>query len=214
MSSFQKILPDLSVENSILIPALLKRIDELEAMGVKVQAQPIGLMRLALNNQNNAAEGPFLHIWIPGLPIQKTGGPFAHTHVFHLRSKVLIGKLTDITYTPTSDPNGAYKLVQGHCRQDYCSLSDIIDRVCMNKKNIRDIHAGQTYEVPKGIFHLTSLKKDAVVMTLMQKIDVDKADPIVAVPYHLPISNESFNRDQLDQQAAWTQIRSLLRHIV
>src|SRR5690348_8531110 len=101
-----------------LVRALLKRIDELRAAGTKVQIQPNGFMRLALEGQKNADNGLFLHTWIPELPCQR----FLHTHVFHLVSRVLKGSIKDTMYQMIPDDDGPYKLVKSRCTQEDCTI--------------------------------------------------------------------------------------------
>lgn len=206
---------NLSLDNKQLIPRVLERLHVLRAQDAIVQAQPIGMMRIALGNQLNATSGLFLHIWFPGLPMQATGGPFAHTHVFHLKSKVLKGEVRNVVYSPVSNPNGTHKLVQALCEQDYCSLEQkvIFDRVNMEIVDIQDIHTGETYEVPKDVFHETIIKNNDTVMTIMEKSCIENCSPIAAIPYNLPISAELFDRNQLDQDIAWKQIIALLEEL-
>lgn len=206
---------DLSQDNTQLIPCILENIYMLRNQNSVVQAQPIGMIRIALQNQPNATGGFFLHIWMPGLPMQATGGPFAHTHVFHLRSKILKGKIKNIIYTPVSTPNGSHKLVKAICEQDYCSLEqrDIMDRVEMSIVETKTIRAGEIYEVAKDTFHETVIDNSNIVVTIMEKLNIDNRSPIAAIPYHLPISSELFDRNQLDQNTIWKQVITLLEAI-
>ncbi len=202
---------NLNDDNATLIPMLLERLEELSNIGGFVQVQPIGMMRISLNKQNNNQEGLFLHIWAPDLPIQATGGPFAHTHVFDLESKVIRGEITDTTYTPISNKKGNFKIVKGLCLQDYCSLDEeIIDRVEMEVETVRKISAGTAYRVPKGKFHLTNIGGDGLAITIMKKSNVENASPLLAIQNNVTLSKEHFDRNQLDQRLAWKRVKKLI----
>ncbi len=206
---------DLSWDNKQLISKVLERMRTLRIQNSIIQAQPIGMMRIALDNQLNATAGFFIHIWLPGLPMQATGGPFAHTHVFHLKSRVLKGKIRNITYLPVKSQKGTHKLVRALCEQNYCSLEqkEILDRVDMKVVEARDICAGETYEVQKDTFHETIIENNDIVVTIMEKSGIEDYSPIAAIPYQQPISAELFDRNQLDQGAAWKQVIALLEEI-
>ncbi|HVT62367.1 MAG TPA: hypothetical protein VHD33_02620, partial [Legionellaceae bacterium] len=59
-----------TAETHQLTRILLQKLNALRAQKCIIQAQPIGMMRIALNNQANSDEGFFLHVWLPGLPMQ------------------------------------------------------------------------------------------------------------------------------------------------
>ncbi|MCR9192217.1 MAG: hypothetical protein NXI01_06105 [Gammaproteobacteria bacterium] len=206
---------DLSGNHQQLIAYLLDKMDILRSQAASIQAQPIGMMRVALNNQKNAAAGLFLHVWQPGLPLQETGGPFAHTHVFHLKSRVIKGSLKNINYEMVPNQHGSHNIVSGICKQEYCVLEKdtATDLADMNITEIQEIHAGEVYDVPKGIFHKTVIEENETVITLMQKSEVEDASPLLAIPKKLPISLASFDRNQLNQETAWERLIELLKGI-
>lgn len=112
-------------------------------------------MRLALRiGQKNAEAGQFLHVWNPTLPKQP-GGPFIHTHVFHLRSRVVHGLLIDTTYEAVDDPNGDYKLILASCKESHCQPHGTEARSSLRQMRRLDVRPGQVYEVEKGLFHST-----------------------------------------------------------
>lgn len=202
---------NLDEDIKILASVLLERVAELKSKGVLVQSQPLGFMRLALDGQKNANEGLFLHVWIPGLPTQE-GGPFMHTHVFDLKSRILLGSIKDTVYTPKSDSNGTYRLIRTRCAQDYCApFTDVQDKVTMEVTEVKNMLAGNVYRVAKGDFHTTSIIGNGTAMTLMQKANVDDEDPILAIPVDTAIPEDIFRRDQIEQEFAWQKIRELLQ---
>jgi hypothetical protein len=199
---------NLRAERAILIPALQERIDFLETHGAKVQSQPLGFMRLPLRiGQRNNEHGQFVHAWMPGLPLQE-GGPFPHTHVFHLTSRVVRGRVIDTLLQPVENPTGAYKLVPAKCSDDHCKPLECYSRVDLHSTRETTIEQDEVYEVPKGTFHTTTVL--GVALTLIEKSNVDESDPILAIPVHTSIPQEQFRRDQLDQRFAWEKIRELL----
>lgn len=200
---------DIYSDKSIIIPTLRRKINQLQSKGAIVQAQPLGLMRVALEEQKNSDSGLFLHVWMPELPIQE-GGPFIHTHVFHLTSRVLLGNLTDVSYKSILDSQGNYQLVSGKCAQDYCLLTDVLTRSQMEITRTLKLSEGEIYEIHKGNFHTTLIPASSTTMTLIRKSDVDDADPILAIPYGLKIAKTPFMRNQLDQDFAWRKIDALL----
>ncbi len=201
-------------EREALLPYLFGKITELSKQERTLQAQPVGMIRIALNDQPNASNGFFLHIWMPKLPVA-TGGPFAHTHVFDLTSRILKGKIKNIVYLPRSNPNGSHKLTQATCEQDYCAFMQdkILGRVDMDIVEEQTICEGEIYSVPKNIFHETVIEDNEMVVTLMEKSNVDNRSPIIAVPYQVPISSQLFDRNQLNQKIFWKQILALFEDI-
>lgn len=199
----------LNESSTTLIPKLLRRLDVLESQGVMIQAQPLGFMRLALEGQKNNQEGLFLHVWVPGLPVQE-GGPFMHTHVFDLESRIIKGAIQDTTFTPEPNPAGTFQLIGAVCAEDYCAPFDAgLGLVSMEKERVLDLKEGDIYTVPKNSFHSTTLLGD-IAVTLIRKYNVEDKDPILAVPVGIKVPEDTFRRDQLDQVSAWKIIRSLL----
>jgi hypothetical protein len=193
----------------ILIPALLKRIDILKTQGVLVQSQPLGFMRLALDGQKNNEEGHFLHIWMPGLPTQE-GGPFMHTHVFDMESRVLLGSIRDVMLVPKEDPNGKYQLAGAVCKEEYCLPFKQEGNVNMEVSRVLDVGQGEIYKIEKDNFHETVVADDGVTVTVMRKYNVDQKDPVLAIPVGIEIPKDTFRRDQIDQEFAWNKIQELL----
>lgn len=193
---------------------LLKRISVLELAGTLFQSQPLGFMRLALDGQKNNEPGHFLHVWMPGLPTQKHG-PFRHTHVFDLESKVLIGKIKNTIYNPKANVEGEYQLVGATCAQDFClPAKDTQGAVDLEISDTFEISQGATYQVLKGKFHDTTVIGDGVALTLIRKYNVEQKDPILAIPTGVAIPTNTFNRNQIDQDFAWLQIRKLLETLI
>ncbi len=206
----------LSQDFKTIVSYLIEHLKTLRASGAIIQAQPVGMMRLALGQQENAADGLFMHVWRPGLPMQATGGPFAHTHVFDLTSRVLKGYIRNVLYQPQANPLGTHKLITAICEQDNCSLeqSRIIDTVDMVVTHTEDVYPGESYDVPKHVFHESLIQPDGVVVTIMQKKNVEYVSPVAAIPIELPINPKSFDRNQLSQTEAWQEVMEIVEGIV
>ena len=197
---------NVKIEFCEVIKQVITRAYELQRKGAIIQAQPLGMMRLALEGQNNADSGLFLHFWAPDLP-KSLKKPPLHTHVFHMRSRIIKGMITDTTYRAIPDKTGDYQLVDAECTQEYCSMLNNLQRVRIEIESVRELVSGEIYEVPKGDFHLTSLPNDVqTAITIMEKSMVDRVNPVLALPYKSQIDNTPFDRMQLDQKAAWKRI--------
>lgn len=202
----------LNTPPSKLITELSERLDQLQAGDAPIQTHPLGFLRLALDGQTNAEPGMFLHTWLPDLPTQR-GGPFIHCHNFHLQSLVLLGEVIDAQYDPVDDENGDFLLVDAHCGQESCMPTQSRKRSRLDKTQERVVVAGELYEVPKGAFHTTNITAGREAMTLINKSNVDRHDPILAIPTHIEIPREEFSRSQINQAFAWKKIRSLLSSV-
>lgn len=204
---------DISADLNTLSQVLLERLDFLQTQKIQVQSQPLGFMRLALDGQKNNQDGYFLHVWIPGLPTQKDG-PFKHTHVFNMTSKILLGKIRDTLYTPIVDDSGKYQLITAECKENYCLPSERVqEKINIEVEKTQDMSAGDTYRVAKGSFHDTTVLGNGVAVTLIRKEDVENKDPILVVPIGVEIPKDVFRRDQIDQDFAWKTIKELLNQI-
>lgn len=203
---------DLHWEFSKLIPALQNRIEKLYSIGTIIQSHPLGFLRLALEGQGESANGFFLHVWMPGLPVQE-GGAFMHQHVFDLSSRVLKGTLRDTLYKPVEDPQGPYQLIKGKNAQEYGVITnDVLAHVKMDVIRTLDVNAGEIYAVEKGQYHATDVDPESIVVTLIKKSNVDiTLDPIVAVPNEVKISHTPYRKDNFDQSFAWDHVRKLFR---
>lgn len=198
---------DLYLSYSDIIDALIETTNMLCAQGIEVQSQPNGFMRLALEGQKNAEEGLFLHIWLNELPCQK----YLHTHVFHLTSRVIKGKIKDMQYSPEFNSDGKYQLVTSQCTEDSCLIQDRISKV--NMKLIRTLYASTNdiYEMSKKSFHISYLcDSTPSAITLMKKSDIENESPILAIPIGTHIPTKAFNRKQINQDFAWKTIKKLL----
>lgn len=200
-----------SISSNQMIYALLEKLTELEQSGVIIQAQPLGMMRIALDGQQNAENGKFLHYWAADLPKSMENPPL-HTHVFNMRSRIIVGKITDTTFKITHDIDGMHQLIQAKCTQDYCAMVSSIQRVRVDTECIRELKAGDIYKVAKDVFHVTSFdSKNDVAITVMEKSDVDKSDPLLIIPYSTnEVDLTPFDRTQLDQKGAWERIKKTL----
>jgi hypothetical protein len=76
-----------------------------------------------------------------------------------------------------------------------------------------DVSAGSTYEVPKDIFHDTTVLGDGLAVTLIKKSNVEDRDPVLLIPFGTDIPKDTFMRDQIKQDFAWNKIRELLKMI-
>lgn len=204
---------DIHADLKTLAQVLLERIDFLQSQNIQVQSQPLGFMRLALDGQKNNQDGYFLHVWIPGLPTQKDG-PFKHTHVFNMTSRILLGSIRDTLYNPIVDENGGYQLITAECKENYCLPSERVqDKIHIEIERTLDLSAGDTYQVAKGSFHDTTVLGDGIAVTLIRKENVENKDPILVVPIGVAIPKDVFRRDQIDQEFAWNTIKELLNQI-
>ncbi len=187
------------------------RLDTLRDRGERIQAQPLGFMRLALGGQLNSADGQFMHIWIPGLPTQR-GGPFQHTHVFDFESRILMGTIADITYSIQDNGQGEFVIVDAVCAQDACIPNAGHRRANLLEAESRVFQAGEVYTIPEGVFHKTELVTNTAI-TIMQKRNVRPSNPLLAIPIGTDIPSESFVRHQLDQQWAWSTVLQLVSQV-
>lgn len=193
----------------VIIPKIIARIKNLEATGMKIQIQPLGFLRIPLEGQLNADNGLFLHLWSPSLRRQ-TGGPYIHTHVFDMRSKILLGTVIDKQYQALIDSNGNFQLITGACRQTTCSLIASEGRANLAITSERTHKPGDLYQLPKETFHITEIPANDVAVTLMEKSAIDAKDPILAVPIEQGIPSEVFDRENVCQAAAWDLTYELL----
>ena len=204
-------LIDLHLPAQQLKDQLMVRLETLRDRGERIQAQPLGFMRLALGGQLNSADGQFMHIWIPGLPTQR-GGPFQHTHVFDLESRILMGTIADITYSIQDNDQGDFVIVDAVCAQDACTPNAGRRRANLLEAETRVFQAGEVYTIPEGVFHQTKPMTDPAV-TIMEKRNVRLSNPLLAIPIGTVIPSESFVRDQLDQQWAWDTVLQLVSQV-
>jgi hypothetical protein len=203
-----------NIELCELINSLIEKLYELEHNGGIVQSQPLGMMRIALDGQKNADNGLFLHFWAPDLP-KSMDNPPIHTHVFNLKSRIITGKIKDISYKTIPDSFGQYQLIQAKCTQEYCSMINILDRVRLETKCIREFSKGDIYEIPKGSFHVTSFtQENQTAITIMEKTDADLSDPVLVLPYQTKVDIKPFDRMQLNQKEAWKRINNTLTHLI
>ena len=192
---------------------LLDKVLELRSKGTLIQAQPLGMMRLALDGQKNSDNGKFLHYWSSDLPRSpKDVEEFPHTHVFNMISRIIQGRLNDTIYKPQIDPAGDFQLIGAKCTQDSCTLLDNTDRVRMEVSSVTELSSGDIYEVQKGTYHATSFPtSDKVAITVMEKMDAELYNPIISLPYGMSLDKKPFDRMQLNQDAAWDTLISALQ---
>ena len=195
-----------------IISWLDDRLYFLKENGATIQAQPLGMMRLALNGQKNSEGGLFLHFWAPDLPKSMSEPPL-HTHVFHLKSRIIAGTIQDTLYKAVLNEAGDYQLIDAKCTEQNCSIinNTTIQRVNLEIEASRKFSSGEIYEVPKGAFHLTSFpEENKLAITIIEKSDVDIENPVLAVAFSSKLDLEPFSRDQLDQNFSWNRILTSL----
>ena len=201
---------DETVNSSELIKITIDKLQQLRLSGAKIQAQPLGMMRIALDGQRNADCGMFLHFWAANLPKSMSTPPI-HTHVFDLKSRIILGEIRDTILKPILDSDGAYQLVKSRCAQEHCTITNKLGRANLKIDTVREFSPGDIYEIPKGNFHVTSPQKEGkIAITIMEKYRIDDEDPILAIPHGDEINTTPFNRLQLNQELAWKTIMGSL----
>ena len=124
-----------------------------------------------------------LHYWPAKLRPQPVALTPIHDHVWHLRSRVLLGQLTNIVVEVEDQRSGEYDLgvITQIDRQDAVSPTD--RRVAI-RREIRSIHAaGDYYELVPGIFHFTEVPDNNATATIVRSEVMQSGGPRTLLPH-------------------------------
>lgn len=168
-----------------------------------IQVYPVGFIRLPFT-ESRYQNGFALHVWLSDLPNQELHT--YHTHIFHLKSRILSGRLINFNWKFHKDAKGPYVKLKAIYNKGKYTWSDDRDigRVVLTEQSIQNEH--DVYEIPQNIFHSTVA--DHGTVSFIEKSAIDpKAHPLIIKPKQLErIGNEAFDLTTFPQSRAWQEV--------
>lgn len=180
----------------------LHEVTNLERLAVLNEDGPVvhpnGFLQLDLSGNRDLR----LHIFHNAIPRQ-TQRTSIHDHIFDMRSTVLLGNLTDLSYEVVADPDGPYEVHQARAIQcEETNLFPIGQRVRLDEADRRHVKRGEVYELPAFTFHDSRPDPDGFVVTVMRKTKQRVGTAKVLVPHGVEPDNE-FSRLEHDTKLLW-----------
>jgi hypothetical protein len=170
----------------------------------------LGFYRIPLAG-NRDEDGLALHFWLEGMPRNED----PHTHIFNLTSRVLCGQVEDTRWEATPSLNGKY-LLRSHVFRDNRYVLDGEGTLCdIHSTTKQVVGRGQTYNVPKGVFHTSALSQFPTV-TLIRREAVDTGIIVQdIVPRDLSghISPASRPLNDGEYEWAWKKIQQIVARL-
>jgi hypothetical protein len=158
-----------------------------------------------------------MHLWPSGERAVRPWGPRIHAHGWHLASLVVVGEYYDILYMSqaTADEQPGWMSLNLHSPENGPDETDIVrsldQTVCLREDKQRRVTAGESHDVPAGVFHDTTIAANQLVVTLMtQSARLGLGPSLLAGPervnasYRRPELEEPQRHDLLDEVSALT----------
>ena len=201
-----------------------------EAGGGNIRVHPNGFIQLDLipagedwhasYQRGHSGATLRLHIWDPPgfrLPRQETINEI-HTHVFDMRSTVVIGRLTQRCYafvvgkeyrdTKEHPQFMLYKAVYGaESASSRLENTGIIGTV--EEHLTYPVYPGMTYNQPAFTFHDTEVARSPLV-TVMQKAEVHVGDAYVCVPLDITPDNDFDRAAAAAEEYLWAAVKAAI----
>ena len=145
-----------------------------------VVRHPLGFLRVPLYPGKTDMPDLNLHIWPPGLKLND--GNDIHYHVFQMRSRIIVGGLTDILYADETvcreceSAHWRYMVYYEHGQQVHV-MRDTGVSVVLTEFERRTKGPGHSYYVPRGVYHRTVLDPACLTLTLIDRWGHDPSMP-------------------------------------
>jgi len=152
-----------------LIPSLKEAVEEAFQSRISIQRYRFGFYRVPLVT-SRYEPGKYLHVWDASLYRDE----FPHRHSWRMRSRVLMGSLTNTLWNLIDDPEGTH----GVYRTMYLNEGRETDAefvrgpIRPEKLSAETVPEDSLYTMDSESFHTTELH-DPIVITLMEKSDID-----------------------------------------
>lgn len=174
-------------------------IDYLRNLEAKPYWFGLGFIQLKLNDKRR------IHFW--DISLDKNVGPEElHDHRYDFHSTVLAGKLKNEIWHFEPNPAGDWEMVSVSCDKDNRQASKFISRGHTQFIAEHHLQAGDTYQMHRDTFHVTSLSQPTV--TLLDRSSTMKDMARVVRPFgsvdHCPFSVV------LPEKEVWERIESIL----
>jgi len=140
-------------------PAVIERaLDELRAIAngdsaIRAVRHPLGFLCLPVERWDGG--GVCVHVWSPRQAQARPTTSEIHAHSWELTSTVILGELRNHVLS-VADENPTHRIFEVHSHADVDEMRAtprlVSSRISATELN----HAGDTYTVPAGQFHLTS----------------------------------------------------------
>jgi hypothetical protein len=147
------------------------------AMGdtsLKWRQHGIGVVQAYLNDFTR------LHVWHNGAR-QVAPGRMIHDHRFALESTVLLGRICNEVFYPTLRGDGTFRMYEvKHASLGERDLPTLLPGIWSATTEIETISVGQTYWMPKRLFHRTIA--DDYTVTLVHKTNQEECSARIFVP--------------------------------
>jgi|GEM_PF-1670750 len=199
---------DLNLPRSTLIKNLQANALRVYEIGREIQVYPLGFLRLPFM-ENRHQNGHALHVWMNDSPWKDEFN--LHTHIFHLRSRVLRGQVRDKAWSVLADQGGRYRLVRPQYQEGRMVL-DEGERVRVEQGESRDFSQDEVYAVEKGTFHSSEVNDGTVSLIEKSQVDPTK-DPLVVLPVDMPTQDGGFDTSQFPQDEAWKIVHQTLQEL-
>ena len=129
-----------------------------------------------------------------------------HSHVYHLTSRILKGRVRDIQYRLRDGSDYAIYSVQ-YSGED--SVINFTNRQTSVEKTIDKIHElGEEYSVSIGSFHQTQVPMGESVISLVVLSSFVDSNPLVLGT--LEEQSYRYDRAEFDKSTFWTRIREVI----
>lgn len=136
-----------SIDRKLVVRSVLS-----EAFRLDLRRHPLGFIHADLTSEVAAAPGERLrlHVWDGNrAPVDDLGD--LHDHVWHLRSWILHGRLSDATYRAVEDDAGPYW--GSRVRYGTQNVAQQALRYRLDLVQRREVSANSAYSIPAGIVH-------------------------------------------------------------
>lgn len=144
-----------------------------------------------------------VHFWPPGERRVKNPDWPIHTHTYALKSLVLSGAVRDLQYRVIPGDHWCIYSVKYHeGGSEIVRTSERVD-VVVEVDEMR--HAGQQYEVPRGVFHQTQVAHDQAAVTVVRLSNHGAEAPKVLGAEQA--EKYPYNRIEFDPGLFWAAVR-------
>jgi len=184
-------------------------LDELRALGRRPRLHPNGFIQFDI--MPNVWR---LNVWTPQALRSKPLHPI-HNHSFDIRSTIITGMLTNITYVFKSSGIGepfTTVLHRATRLAGHDSMLTVVEDIpAFGELHFRDAvscNPGESYTLPRNVLHDSI--PHGLTATIMRVENPDpKYGPLVAVPAGIEPDNEH-RREEYDEEILWTFIDAAL----
>lgn len=126
-----------------------------------------------------------LHVWSDVSNRWKDDLGSIHDHTWELRSLVLLGLLTDVTYEPKESPDGEHVASRVLYEESGTRIQRLEGRFVLRVVAELDVEAGHVYRLPPGTLHTTEVRK-LPTATLVVSHETDRGSASVFGPRGSP----------------------------